>query len=58
MSITGVGDCKSAEVSMVVIRANGAVEDLGVVSYYHKNPFKRLIFKIKQYLKLKTKLKL
>lgn len=30
-----------AEVSAVVIRADGTREDLGVISYYHKNPIKR-----------------
>jgi hypothetical protein len=54
MAINGLGDCKSAEVSMVIVRANGTVEDLGVVSYFHKNPLKRAIFKIKQLLGVKT----
>ena len=49
--ITGISDCESAEVHMVVIRANGSREDLGVVSYYNKNPLKTAIFKIKQYIK-------
>jgi hypothetical protein len=49
--ITGISDCESAEVHMVVIRANGSREDLGVVSYYNRNPLKTAIFKIKQYLK-------
>jgi hypothetical protein len=29
------------EVSAVVTRADGTVEDLGIVSYWHKNPIKR-----------------
>ena len=49
--ITGISDCESAEVHMVVIRANGSREDLGVVSYYNRNPLKTAIFKIKQYIK-------
>ena len=49
--ITGISDCESAEVHMVVIRANGSREDLGVVSYYNKNPLKTMIFRIKQYIK-------
>lgn len=47
--ITGVSDCKSAEVHMVVIRADGRREDLGVVAYYNQNPFKTLVFKIKKF---------
>jgi hypothetical protein len=52
-TISGIGNAKSAEVSMVVVRANGTREDLGVVSYYSKNPIKRAIFKIKQMLGIK-----
>ncbi len=29
---------KSGSLEITVIRANGDVEELGVVSYYHKNP--------------------
>ena len=53
--IDGISNAKSAELSMVVIRADGSREDLGVVSYYNKNPIKRAIFKIKQWLGIKTK---
>ena len=55
MSITGISNADSAEVSMVIIRANGKKEDLGVVSYYNKNPLKTAIFKIKQWLGIKVK---
>jgi hypothetical protein len=27
----------------VVTRADGTVEDMGLISYYHKNPIKRLL---------------
>lgn len=30
-----------AEVSAVIIRADGTREDLGVISYWHRNPIKR-----------------
>jgi hypothetical protein len=53
MAFQGTSDCKSAELSMVVIRADGSKEDLGVVAYYHKNPLKTAIFKIKQYFKVR-----
>jgi uncharacterized HAD superfamily protein len=55
--ITGISDCESAEVHMVVIRANGSREDLGVVSYYNRNPLKTMIFRIKQFLRVKGILK-
>jgi hypothetical protein len=54
-SIDGLSNAKAAEVSMVIIRANGKREDLGVVSYINKNPLKQLIFKIKQALGIKVK---
>ena len=49
----GNSDCESAELSMVIIRADGSREDLGVVSYYHKNPFKMIWWKIKRLLSFK-----
>lgn len=30
-----------SEVRAVVTRADGTVEDLGVIAYWHRNPFKR-----------------
>ena len=54
-AIAGVSNADSAEVSIVVIRANGKKEDLGVVSYYNKNPLKMAIFRIKQWLGIKVK---
>lgn len=29
-----------------IVRADGRVEDLGIVGYWHKNPLKRLAWKI------------
>jgi hypothetical protein len=37
---------KEIEIQAVVIRADGTREDLGQVSYWHKNPIKRLIHKV------------
>jgi hypothetical protein len=34
-------------IEAVVIRADGTREDLGTVSYWHKNPFKRLLWRLK-----------
>ena len=41
----------SASVALKVIRANGDVEDLGVVSYYNSNPFVMWKWKISQWLR-------
>lgn len=42
---------REATIEAVVIRADGRREDLGVVSYYHKNPLKRAAWAAKQKLK-------
>lgn len=36
------GELKEIQIEAVVIRADGTKENHGVVSYYHKNPLKRL----------------
>lgn len=41
---------KSISVEAVIIRANGDVEPLGTVAYWHRNPLKRLAFRIKNRL--------
>ena len=48
----GASSAKSAEVSAIIYRADGTVkQDLGVIAYYHKNPFKRFLFNVKQFFK-------
>ena len=39
-------EVKEIQIEAVVIRADGKREDLGVVSYWNKNPLKRLSNKI------------
>lgn len=41
----------SATLSIVVTRADGTVEDLGIVSRWHKNPLKQLAWNLKRALK-------
>jgi len=38
---------KQATIEVVVLRANGTREDLGIVSYWHRNPLKRLAWRLK-----------
>lgn len=40
-----------ASLEATVIRADGRVEKLGVVSYYHKNPLRRLLWRVGRWLK-------
>jgi len=35
---------KSAELHATIRRADGTVEDLGVISFYHANPIKRALW--------------
>lgn len=50
-SIRATGKIKQAKIEAVVTRKDGTTENLGTISYYHRNPLKRLIFKVKQALK-------
>lgn len=44
------GQVKSAELSVVVIRADGTVEDHGTVAYYHRNPLRRWAWSLRRRL--------
>lgn len=35
----------------VVTRADGTVEDLGLIAYWHKNPLKRALWLVSRFLK-------
>lgn len=56
ISKTGI---RNSQISAVIIRADGTREELGVISYWDKNPFKRLAFwlrtKLDKFLKLSHK---
>lgn len=36
-----------SSIEAVVIRADGSKEDLGVVSYWHRNPLRRLVWRLR-----------
>jgi hypothetical protein len=40
------GQVRSSELTITVTRADGSVENLGVVSYHHTNPLRRLWFRL------------
>ena len=44
-------NAKEIQLSAVVIRADGTVEELGVIDYWHRNPIKRFIWRIKKWLR-------
>jgi hypothetical protein len=39
---------KSTEIAIIVHRADGTIEDYGVVSYWHRNPLRRLAYRIRR----------
>ena len=43
-------NAKELHLSATVIRADGTVVELGVIDYWHKNPIKRFIWRIKKWL--------
>lgn len=42
---------REATISAVVTRADGTVENLGVVSYWHRNPLRRWFHKLMELFK-------
>jgi hypothetical protein len=45
------GKAREASISAVIIRADGTRVDLGTVSYWHRNPLKRLAWRVRCWLK-------
>ena len=48
--ITTNAKVKQMELSAIITRADGTIEDLGTIQYWHKNPLKRMIWRIKKWL--------
>lgn len=42
---------KSVSIRATVIRADGTIEDRGVVAFYHKNPLKRWAYRVRRAVK-------
>jgi hypothetical protein len=45
------GKAKESEIRAVVTRADGTVEDLGVIAYWHRNPLRRWAWGLNHWLK-------
>lgn len=54
MSISGGllthGRAKEARFSAVITRADGSIEDLGEIAYWHKNPLRRLLWRARKFV--------
>lgn len=48
MRKTTKGIAKSAQMSAIITRADGTVENVGVIAYWHRNPLKRWAWNIKK----------
>ena len=40
------GRVRKVEIAAVVTRADGRVEDLGIISFWHRNPLRRMAWRI------------
>ena len=52
MNMSANSGIKEMRFNAIVTRADGTVEDFGMISYYNSNPIKNWIWKIKQYFKI------
>ncbi|WP_156392856.1 hypothetical protein [Rhizobium sp. Root1220] len=41
---------REARITAVITRADGTVEELGTLTYWHRNPLRRLAWRIRQHL--------
>lgn len=48
------GEAKSSSITAVVIRANGKVENLGLIAFWHRNPIKR--WAVNRFIKIKERI--
>ena len=48
---TGTTGASQVTVEARVIRKDGRVEDLGVIAYWHRNPLRRIWWRVTQFLR-------
>ena len=48
--MTSESKVKQMEIAAIITRADGTIENLGTIQYWHKNPLKRLLWRIKKWL--------
>lgn len=46
MNVTTTSGAKAVSVEATVIRADGSCEPHGAVAYWHRNPLKRLLWRV------------
>jgi hypothetical protein len=48
--MTSESKVKQMEIAAIITRADGTIENLGTIQYWHKNPLKRILWRIKKWL--------
>lgn len=48
MNFNATSKPREAKIEAVVIRANGTRQNLGTIAYYHRNPLRRLAWRVRQ----------
>lgn len=49
-TVVANGKTREASIEITIIRANGAVEHVGTVSYWHHNPLKRMAWRLRRWV--------
>lgn len=49
--IAAPAGAKEASIEAVIIRADGRIERLGEIAYWHKNPLKRALWRVWRWFK-------
>ena len=47
---SAISNAKEIQLIATITRADGTKEELGVIDYWHKNPIKRFVWKLKKLL--------
>lgn len=45
-ALAASGKTQALTMRAQIVRADGSIEDLGVVAYWHRNPLRRLLYKV------------
>lgn len=51
MAVRVNGQAREATISAVITRADGRVENLGQIAYWHKNPLRRWLWRVQHWWK-------
>lgn len=55
MPVRARTNAEEVTIRAVVTRADGRVEDLGVIAYHHRNPIKRLAWRVRHHIRRRAR---